>query len=430
MMSKTNSILSGAPVANSLMPKIGDAVSSLSESLRTDAFSSLFKNLSIDIRNADPSAQTEKPAEKEVQETKVDNTEFVLMNSQIRNPSKTDAAFEKTSSAQQESTTESNAAKKAAESNSNGTSSSQTADESSDQKKSSQPPESSSSAEKTAQSTSTEAKEGSSDKEATLDKSAESLKPNGLTLSKKESELLGNVRVVGLGDASPQNNQQVIAPQNNVTQLAFTIARQVEGLVSQETLTELQDEITGIDVVTDVDSDNLRLLSSESLMGTSSQSAKAVEIKTPASAVGLGGFQKELSDKVFATLVVGKANEVTVKLNPDALGEVKIRMVQEGNNVQLFIDAKQAATGSLLTQNLEALKQTLSDNGLTLTSVAQERLDDKGFEQSAGQGGSGKQQGSGGRETANAKQDDGGSEQALSQPAVKTAGTSVFSAKV
>lgn len=98
-------------------------------------------------------------------------------------------------------------------------------------------------------------------------------------------------------------------------------------------------------------------------------SAAEATIKTP---VNQPGFVKELGAQV--QWAVGKnLSTVDIRLNAGQLGadagNMNMRIIQRGQDIQLVIRTQDEATAGLLNQTIAGLKETMAQNGLQLTQV-------------------------------------------------------------
>lgn len=99
--------------------------------------------------------------------------------------------------------------------------------------------------------------------------------------------------------------------------------------------------------------------------GLRTGSAAEAEIKAP---VNQPGFAKELGQKI--TWALGKnMSTVDIRLNPEQMGTLNLRIVQQGQNIQLIIRTSDETSGALLQQAISGLRETMSQNGLQLNQV-------------------------------------------------------------
>jgi len=93
--------------------------------------------------------------------------------------------------------------------------------------------------------------------------------------------------------------------------------------------------------------------------------AAEATIKTP---VNQPGFVKELGAQV--QWAIGKnLSTVDIRLNPEQFGNLNMRIVQRGQEVQLHIRTQDEATVQAMQQTLSQLKDNLAQSGLQLTQV-------------------------------------------------------------
>ncbi|MBI5520877.1 MAG: flagellar hook-length control protein FliK [Desulfovibrio sp.] len=91
--------------------------------------------------------------------------------------------------------------------------------------------------------------------------------------------------------------------------------------------------------------------------------------------------QTRAFDKVVAPKVLDQVSEamlkdlgqgrkqLTVQLDPENLGKVQLVLQVKGKEVSALIQAEDAQTAAMLTSNMESLKKTLQDQGLTVQNL-------------------------------------------------------------
>ncbi|HEX4880706.1 MAG TPA: flagellar hook-length control protein FliK [Limnobacter sp.] len=100
-------------------------------------------------------------------------------------------------------------------------------------------------------------------------------------------------------------------------------------------------------------------------LGSSSPNIQQTQIRTP---VHQPGFAKELSNTV--QWAIGKnLSMVDIRVNPESFGPMNMRLVQQGQQVQLIIRTQDEASANLLQQALGGLKEAMAQNGLQLNQV-------------------------------------------------------------
>lgn len=82
-------------------------------------------------------------------------------------------------------------------------------------------------------------------------------------------------------------------------------------------------------------------------------------------------ISKQITDGVKANLNLEK-NEFTVKLNPESLGEVTIKLAEEGGKMVVNITAATESTAKLLNSDLTALRDSLGSLNLEIHEVTVE----------------------------------------------------------
>lgn len=98
---------------------------------------------------------------------------------------------------------------------------------------------------------------------------------------------------------------------------------------------------------------------------TGNTPAAATLIRTP---VNQPGFAKELGQTISWAL--GKQlSTVDIRVNPESFGPMNIRLVQNGQQVQLMIRTQDEASANLLSQAVSGLREVLQNNGLQLQQV-------------------------------------------------------------
>lgn len=85
-------------------------------------------------------------------------------------------------------------------------------------------------------------------------------------------------------------------------------------------------------------------------------------------ALGQEGFVEELGAHI--SMVVGKKlSEVNIMLQPEKLGKVHLRLLQNGKNISLNVMAEDQSVARQLTTSLPALREVFTPHGLNLTQV-------------------------------------------------------------
>lgn len=93
--------------------------------------------------------------------------------------------------------------------------------------------------------------------------------------------------------------------------------------------------------------------------------AAQTQIRTP---VHQPGFAKELGNTV--QWAIGKnLSTVDIRVNPESFGPMNMRLVQQGQQVQLIIRTQDETSANLLQQALGGLKDVMAQNGLQLNQV-------------------------------------------------------------
>jgi flagellar hook-length control protein FliK len=82
-------------------------------------------------------------------------------------------------------------------------------------------------------------------------------------------------------------------------------------------------------------------------------------------------ISEQITDGVKANLNLEK-NEFTVKLNPESLGEVTIKLAEEGGKMVVNITAATESTAKLLNSDLTALRDSLGSLNLEIREVTVE----------------------------------------------------------
>jgi len=91
--------------------------------------------------------------------------------------------------------------------------------------------------------------------------------------------------------------------------------------------------------------------------------AESLEVKAKEAAQGLRHFAIDL--KEAAESYKPPFTRVTMKLNPEKLGEVEVTLVQRGNNVHVNIQSSNANSVAFLAHNATELKAQLAGQGIT-----------------------------------------------------------------
>lgn len=110
---------------------------------------------------------------------------------------------------------------------------------------------------------------------------------------------------------------------------------------------------------------NAQLVTASTPTGSKSNASSVAQIKTP---VNQPGFAKEMAQKI--NWAIGKnLSTVDLKLNPDQMGTINMRLIQKGNNIQILIRTSDENSASMLQQTVAGLRETLGQNGLNLNQV-------------------------------------------------------------
>lgn len=91
----------------------------------------------------------------------------------------------------------------------------------------------------------------------------------------------------------------------------------------------------------------------------------ALELKTP---VNQPGFAKELGQTVQWSLA-RQMNMVDIRVNPESLGPMNLRLVQQGQQWQLVIRTQDDNATNLMQQAVAGLKDVMAANGVQLNQV-------------------------------------------------------------
>lgn len=119
----------------------------------------------------------------------------------------------------------------------------------------------------------------------------------------------------------------------------------------------------GVDTKGSINGQGIPSLSAQPSLRTGS--AAQAEIKTP---VNQPGFAKELGQKI--TWALGKnLSTVDIRVNPEQMGTLNMRILQKGQNIQLVIRTSDETSGAMLQQAISGLRESMSQNGLQLGQV-------------------------------------------------------------
>ena len=121
----------------------------------------------------------------------------------------------------------------------------------------------------------------------------------------------------------------------------------LKGDVESET-GEKNDKVKGID---------------EPAKGLHTNKADSLEVKTKEAAQGMRAFAIDL--KEAAESYKPPFTRVTMKLNPEKLGEVEVTLVQRGSNVHVNIQSNNATSVAFLAHNATELKAQLAHQGIS-----------------------------------------------------------------
>jgi flagellar hook-length control protein FliK len=100
----------------------------------------------------------------------------------------------------------------------------------------------------------------------------------------------------------------------------------------------------------------------EAAKGLHTNKADSLEVKTKEAAQGMRAFAIDL--KEAAESYKPPFTRITMKLNPERLGEVEVTLVQRGNNVHVNIQSNNAASVAFLAHNAQELKAQLAHQGI------------------------------------------------------------------
>jgi len=101
----------------------------------------------------------------------------------------------------------------------------------------------------------------------------------------------------------------------------------------------------------------------EPAKGVHTNKADSLEVKTKEAAQGMRAFAIDL--KEAAESYKPPFTRITMKLNPERLGEVEVTLVQRGNNVHVNIQSNNATSVAFLAHNATELKAQLAHQGIT-----------------------------------------------------------------
>ncbi len=110
---------------------------------------------------------------------------------------------------------------------------------------------------------------------------------------------------------------------------------------------------------------NAQILSSVGPGLNPNHASSVQQIKTP---VNQPGFVKEISQKL--NWAIGKnLSTIDLKLTPDQMGTLNIRLIQKGNTIQLIVRTQDDASATMIQQAISGLKEALGQSGLNLSQV-------------------------------------------------------------
>lgn len=101
----------------------------------------------------------------------------------------------------------------------------------------------------------------------------------------------------------------------------------------------------------------------EPTKGLHTSKADSLEVKTKEAAQGMRAFAIDL--KEAAESYKPPFTRVTMKLNPERLGEVDVTLIQRGSNVHVTIQSNNSASVAFLAHNAQELKAQLAHQGVT-----------------------------------------------------------------
>jgi flagellar hook-length control protein FliK len=101
----------------------------------------------------------------------------------------------------------------------------------------------------------------------------------------------------------------------------------------------------------------------EAPKGIQASKADSLEVKSKEAAQSMRHFAVDL--KEAAESYKPPFTRVTMKLNPEKLGEVEVTLVQRGNNVHVNIQSSNASSVAFLAHNATELKAQLAGQGIS-----------------------------------------------------------------
>lgn len=134
---------------------------------------------------------------------------------------------------------------------------------------------------------------------------------------------------------------------------------------SNSLITLLQGETDTSNVKTDSTHSKIENDLSKSIK--SPKSADSIEVKSKEAAQSMRYFASDLKEAVQE--YKPPFTRLTMKLNPEKLGEVEVTLIQRGNNVHVNIQSNNTTTVAFLAHNATELKAQLAHQGITNTTM-------------------------------------------------------------
>lgn len=196
-----------------------------------------------------------------------------------------------------------------------------------------------------------EPKSGITNTTATIEKNVtdnSETQPLKTLLQHKEKQETRTTPTVTLSEApNPSDNQQPLSPtkHTNFEMLASLLQGNNESK-------EPKSEASGVSKVDGESQKSIHVPKAESL-----------EVKSKEAQQSMRSFASDLKEAVQE--YKPPFTRLTMKLNPEKLGEVEVTLVQRGNNVHVNIQSNNTASVAFLAHNATELKAQLAGQGIT-----------------------------------------------------------------
>lgn len=158
-------------------------------------------------------------------------------------------------------------------------------------------------------------------------------------------------------DSSQQNPAQQQNIQGNIETLYNTKAETVQSLWS-ELNEKIKSDYRSKNISIEKKEDNISLTSLNSAMGAIKKEEKATTINSPEI---INKIANEIKESALT-----EGGRIKITLNPSSLGTLEMEVLVHNNKVEVILTANNKDVQQLLNSNLDQLKSTLQNQGLTV----------------------------------------------------------------